>query len=384
MIFYRDDLAADAPSPTALYAAVASAASANAWTSINGFAAPRIFTSAEDEYAAATTRVAVADFGPAIRYAVRGKAAGAVLARLASLPASAMAPGECARGLMLDERGQVLDLAEALRLSEDLFLLACTRRHGRRMLLASRSFDAEVEEISGAVAALGLIGPEALQAAAALGVELDGASAVRRKVRGVELSARMFSIGDHAGVEIIYPKEEALTVWERLRRARMLHPIGVDALEILRIEAGVPRPGVDFATAEGSRRSQLRAPEEIGLGHLAPRDRGWFNGRRALVKQKPPARRLVVVKIDADAAAPAAAVFARNTAVGRITSAAFSPRLRQAVAFADLGAAAAGKPIEVATAGEGAARASAEILETAESRLALAWRLATDSPSSAV
>jgi aminomethyltransferase len=116
-----------------------------------------------------------------------------------------------------------------------------------------------------------------------------------------------------------------------------------------------------------------RTPEEIGLPHLAPGNRGWFSGRRAMVGA-PAQRSLVALAVDADAIAAGAAVFAGDSAVGRITSAGFSPHLRRVVAFADVASAAAAQALNVA-ASSGPPRAAA-LLETPESLAAAAWRAA--------
>ncbi|MGE0410303.1 MAG: hypothetical protein AB7P23_13725, partial [Amphiplicatus sp.] len=368
------------PKPTALFAAAASAAAANSWTAINGFAVARVYANVAEEYEAARGGAVVADFGAIIRYSARGADAPAVLARATSAPVAGLQPGESARGLMLDAEGGVVDIVEVARLSDELFLLATPRRHARRLQLAARGLDATVEEISGHIAALALIGPEALEIAKAAGFDLAGDSlAAQGRVRGVETSARPIHFGALSGVEIIYPEEEALTLWERLRRARAPRPAGLDALEILRIEGGAPRPGVDFIPADEARsQAGRRLPAELGLPHLAPANRAWFNGRRALRGAGGGARALAVLAIDADAVPAGAAVHAegRKGAVGWLSSLAFSPRMRRVVAFADLGPEAAGRPLEVAA---GAGRVRAERLETPESRLAAAFRAATDS-----
>ncbi|MEQ8751101.1 MAG: glycine cleavage T C-terminal barrel domain-containing protein, partial [Amphiplicatus sp.] len=59
--------------------------------------------------------------------------------------------------------------------------------------------------------------------------------------------------------------------------------------------------------------------------------------------------------------------------VGRLTSTAYSPRLKRAIAFADLAVEAFGKPFEVALPG-GEKRASAAFYETPEGKLAQAFR----------
>lgn len=377
MIFAAEDLVTEDPKPTPLYAASASESRANAWTSVNGWATARLFSSVEEEYEAARTTVAVIDMGAIAHYAVRGKDGAAMLSRVTSAPASGLEPGETARGLILTDEGGVIDLVETTRLADALFLLTTSRPHAWRMKLAARGFDVEVEDITGQVAAVGLIGPDARAAAAAAGLETaSGYFAAQGRVRGVETAARPIEIGAVTGVELIFPMEEALTIWERLRRAGAPVPIGLDAFDLLRIEAGAPRPGVDFTAADAARSADaVRTPHELGVAHLAPLNREWFNGRRALKRAGlRPRRAVTALAIDAERVAAGAAVFAGTAAVGRITSSAFSPQMKRVVAFADLARSALRKPLEVSPAAADEARAPARPLETAESALAAAYR----------
>ena len=318
MIFPADDPVTDDPAPTALYAASASAAAANSWTSINGWAVARAYTTVEEEYEAAYERAVVADVGAVTRDTGGGRDAASVLARAATAPVEGLAVGESARGLMLDAEGYVADKIETARLGPSLYLLTTSRAHARRLQLAARGFDAEVDDITGQTAALAILGPEARDIAAAAGLDAESDVLARQgRVRGVETSARPIHFGALPGIEVIYPQDEALTLWERLRRARRPKPIGLDALEIFRIEGGAPRPGLDFPVADAARDDAKRLPEEIGLAHLAPPNRAWFNGRRALKDAARSGRALAVLAIDAGAASPGAAVYGKKGQAGR-------------------------------------------------------------------
>lgn len=375
MIFSADDPVTDDPRPTALYAASASAATANSWTSVNGYAVARAYTNVFEEYDKALDGACVADVGAVTRYTARGRAAAALVARATTAPVETLAIGESARGLMLDADGFVVDKIEAARLGPDLYLLSASRPHARRLQLAARGFEAEVDDITGQIAALAILGPEARDIAAAAGLDAESDMLARQgRVRGVETSARPIHFGALAGIEVIYPRDEALTLWERLRRARAPAPIGLDALEIFRIEGGAPRPGLDFVSADEARRDEdRRLPDEIGLAHLAPANRAWFNGRRALSGAARSGRALAVLALDAGEAAPGAAVHGKKGQVGRLTSTAYSPRLKRAIAFADLAVEAFGKPLEI-DAPSGGPRAAAAFYETPEGKLAQAFR----------
>lgn len=370
--------AADAalePRPTPLYSASAGLSSTNSWTSVNGFAAARVYTSVEDEYRAASEAAALVDLGPMRRYTLRGPEAAGILTRMTTAPADEIAVGEGARGLILDTDGFVVDFADVTRLSGDLFLLTTATPVDRRLQLAARGFDAVALNVGAMVAALGIAGPDARNAAAAAGIDLMSADATAQgRVRGVELAIRPISFGAAPGVEIMYPAEEALVIFERLRRKRPLPAAGVDALEILRIEGGVPRVGVDFAGADlAASLAAKRRPDEIGLPHLAPPNRAWFNGRRAMKTATGGGRRLATLSIDAERVDPGASIFSRSDVIGRVTSSAFSPRLRRVVAFAEFFATAGSPAFEAALPG-GAGRAEARFNDTAEGRVAGVFR----------
>jgi aminomethyltransferase len=359
------------PKPTALYRATAASSAANSWTSVNGWACARVCSSVNEEYAALTEEVGVFDMGALCRYTARGIDAATLLSRLTTAPVKELDGGESARGVILDSHGNVVDLADVSRLSGDLFLLTTSMACDRRLQLAARGFDAEVENITGVVAALGVLGPKAKSAAAAAGFELTSEEiAVQGRVRGVETSVRSINFGAVGGVEIIYPADEALTLWERMRRAAKPTPVGLDACEIIRIEGGAPRPNTDFRSADHVSQDFARTPVEIGVPHLAPLTRTWFNGRRALAG-KDGARRLVTLSADIDTVDVGATIFFKSSNVGRVTSAAYSPRLHAAICFGEIAAHAVGKDLSIATSGEGSV--SARILETVESSLAAAF-----------
>lgn len=375
MIFPADDFLSERPHPTPLYAAAAETSKANIWTSINGMAAARVYSSVEAEYNAAKTASAIADFGALARYSIRGKDAGALLTRIATAPALRLSPGECARGLLLDDAGGVIDLVEASRLTDELFLLTTSTPHPRIMQLSARGLDVSVENISSAVAVIGVIGKAAMAALSATGLSAPGDQKARSVVlRGVETAARPLQFGALPGAELIFPADEALTVWERLMRKAKSMPIGLDAMEILRIESGTPRPGLDFPI-RAMRADEMRpTPSEIGLPHLAPLDSGWFGGRRALrFAPRPENWKLTVLAIDADRMTPGASIYCGENVAGRITSCVLSPGLRRIIAFARISPAMLGKGRDFSVAGDAGERHGAQLLETAEGALAAAF-----------
>ena len=384
MIFPADDIFIEAPEATPLYAAAAAASEANIWTSINNWSVPRVISSVEQEYLAAKKDAVIADLGAVMRYAIRGEDAAAFLARITTAPATALDVGEGARGLILRDDGDVIDYADVSRLSDDLFLLTTPSAHARWLQLGARGLQVALDDISNAVAALGVFGPGAHDALARAGLKLPGDGvAASAMLRGVETAARPIRFGAAPGIELIFPSDEALTIWERLSRRTGLPAIGLDAMEVLRIESGAPRPGVDFTPATPGANAGWR-PADIGLAHLAPLDQGWFSGRRGL-RDRPEngERRLVVLAIDADEIVSGAAVFSAGKNIGRITSRAWSPDHRRVVAFADVLRVSPGDTYEISGGPDADTRVTARPLMTPEASLARAFenvsRAATES-----
>ena len=59
----------------------------------------------------------------------------------------------------------------------------------------------------------------------------------------------------------------------------------MNALEMVRIEAGFIQPNVDFMSAEQALRpNRMRNPYELGLGWLVNLDKEYFTGKQALIK----------------------------------------------------------------------------------------------------
>ena len=75
----------------------------------------------------------------------------------------------------------------------------------------------------------------------------------------------------------------------------------MNALEMVRIEAGFIQPNVDFMSAEQALRpNRMRNPYELGLGWLVNLDKEYFTGKQALIlhKEKGPEKKLVGLEVE--------------------------------------------------------------------------------------
>lgn len=157
-------------------------------------------------------------------------------------------------------------------------------------------------------------------------------------------------IGDHDGIPVVvsrtgytgelgfevfcHPRNGA-QVWDAIWEAgqgKGLKPIGLEALDILRIEAGLIFAGSEFCDQTD--------PFEAGIGFTVPlkTKEDDFIGRDALVRRKEsPHRALVGLElVGGEPGVNGDGVFVGRNQVGEITSGTISPTLRQNIALARL------------------------------------------------
>lgn len=133
------------------------------------------------------------------------------------------------------------------------------------------------------------------------------------------------------GYELWCHPEEAPSLWDSLAVGRPggPTPVGLQAIDMLRIEAGLPFLGLDYDSHSD--------PFEAGLEAAVDRFKDHpFIGRDALAKRARRGRRLVGLQLD-DPDAPLErndTVLLKNYSIGEVTSSAYSPLLGAKLALA--------------------------------------------------
>jgi aminomethyltransferase len=117
--------------------------------------------------------------------------------------------------------------------------------------------------------------------------------------------------------------------------------MGLDALEMVRIEAGFIMPGFDFNCADSTIRADFdRSPYEVGLGWVVNLDKGHFTGRKALIAEKaqPAKRRLTKIVVDGNKPVGEAFIFdgKNGKQVGEVKCSTWSPVIKANIALADI------------------------------------------------
>lgn len=317
----------------------------HSWTGWMGYASPIVFDNVEFEYFAIRNQATLYDISPMCKYAIEGPDAERVVNRLVTRDIRKVAPGRVAYAIWCDEDGNVIDDGTLCRLAADRFRLCCQEPQLAWLEDIAWGFDVTIRDVSQDIAALSLQGPTSAAILRDLGVAavetMKPFDAVSATLGGlpIELSRTGFT-GD-LGYELWMRPRDAIAIWDTLQEAGRIHglrPVGYQAVDMARIEAGFLLPRVDFLSSRSALRPDRAVnPFELGLGRMVDFDKPHFNGRRALMtlRDKPPRRKLVRLEVGRDKPAVNALVYhRRKKEVGMVTSALWSPTCKRNMAFA--------------------------------------------------
>jgi len=305
------------------------------------------FSSIEHEYFAIRNSASIFDMSPMIKYQISGPDSEAFLNRLVTRDVRKLKTNRVTYTLWCDDDGHVIDDGTIFRLGKTKFRLCTAERQLDWFLYSAIGFDVQVKEITQDIAALALQGPTTcavLKKMGLVGVEkLKPFEIGIFKELGFEIMVSRTGFTGDLGYELWIAPENARALWYALMAAgqgRGIRPIGYGALEMARIEAGLLLPDSEFVNAEFTMRTnRASTPFELGMDWLVDLDKGHFNGRRALVKQKAEGVKRCLVGLEVDDKKPAhdALIFDREHGgkeIGATTCSLWSPTLKNNIAMA--------------------------------------------------
>ncbi|HEV3060997.1 MAG TPA: aminomethyltransferase family protein [Vicinamibacterales bacterium] len=320
----------------------------------------------EHEYNAIRNASALIDVSPLFKYQVSGRDAVRLVDRVITRDARKLAVGQVYYTPWCDERGKVIDDGTVTRVGEQAFRWTAADPSLRWLTQNAVGLDVAIEDVSDRVAALALQGPtsgELLHAVADADiVGLKYFRMTRGVIAGVPVEISRTGYTGDLGYEIWMPWDRAVAVWDALMTAGRrfdIHPAGMLALDVARVEAGLLLIDVDF---NGSKKalieSQKYSPLEMGLGRLVQRDKLPFVGQAPLAaeERRGPAKQVVGLDISwpaveklyervglppqvgAATSRVAVPVFRNGRQVGRATTTTWSPVLKKLIALATVSA----------------------------------------------
>ncbi len=318
----------------------------------------------EHEYNAIRNAAALIDVSPLFKYRVSGPDAAALVDRLITRDAHALAVGQVYYTPWCDEHGKVIDDGTVTRVDGDAFRWTAADPNLRWFTTNARGLRVTVDDISDRVAALALQGPTsgALLASVA-DADVRGVKYFRMtkgSIAGVPCEISRTGYTGDLGYEIWIPWDRAVEVWDVLMakgEAYGVRPAGMLALDVARVEAGLLLIDVDFhSSVKALIPEQRYSPFEMGLDRLVTLEKAPFVGQQALAGEqvRGPARRIVGLEIDwpsverlyqeqgmppqvsAAASRVAVPVYKGRRQIGRATTTTWSPTLKALIALATL------------------------------------------------
>ncbi|HJX32874.1 MAG TPA: glycine cleavage T C-terminal barrel domain-containing protein [Solirubrobacterales bacterium] len=232
----------------------------------------------------------------------------------------ALEPGEGQYAVLLDRKGHMQADMRILRrpAAQELWIdtepegLEATRKHLQTYKIGR---EVEVTDVTAERAILSLIGPRSVEIAGT--PPLPEYACEETSVAGVDCLA----VGTRNGIDLIAAAEDSDRLRETLLGAGAVE-VGPEAIEILRIEAGVPRFGAEMGTET--------MPAEAGIVEDAVSfTKGCYIGQETVARlhyKGKPNRLLRGLRLSAPAA-PGAVLRIGEKEVGALGSACVSPAL---------------------------------------------------------
>lgn len=331
---------------TPFHARTAAANVLNRWGPWGGYMTALCFGDVDMEYTAVRNAASVYDLCPMVKYRITGPGAAGYLNRLTLRDAARLAVGGVQYTAWVDDQGKLLDDGTLFRQGPQEYLICCQERHLPWFLDSALGFDVAVAEVTDEIAALSLQGPCSASALAAAGFDVSALKPFRMVTlpfQGAQITISRTGFTGDLGYELWMTPDQALPLWDHLFAAGVpwgIRPIGSDALNLARIEAGFIIAGMDFVPAHHAlREDRPRSPLEMGLGWMIDWDKGHFTGRRALAAEKARGSDWVLLGLDVpgNVSAEGAILYHdKRVEAGFVTAAAWSPALKANVAIAQV------------------------------------------------
>ncbi len=318
---------------------------AHDWHRWAGYKVVKQYTSAELEYTAIRNTAGVIDITPMHKYSVQGKDAKKFINKLITRNVDNIQPNQVVYALWCNEDGFVVDDGTIFCFDENNFRVCSGERNLNWFEDTAIGFDVTIEDISHLIAALAFQGPlscKILHMLNANNIEnLKPFCFDQFTINNQEITISRTGFSGDLGYELWCEPLQAHDVWDALFSFNKDYKIlaaGLDALEMVRVEAGFIVVNADLIAAEHALRpNRMRTPYELGLAWMVNLDKEFFTGKEALIKQKNKGveKKLIGLDVQGDKPAVGSVLYneSKKEAIGIVTAAMWSPSLKSNIAM---------------------------------------------------
>jgi aminomethyltransferase len=270
---------------------------AQLWAHWSGYLSATQYTTApKHEYFAVRNAVGVFDASPLYKYAISGRDAERFLGGVLARDIRTCRPGRAQYTIWCDDRGFVLEDGVIFRHSANDFLLTAAEPNLSFLQGLIGNLEVDVKEVSTQYGVLAVQGKRSRAALAAIAPEVNELryfGHTQTKIAGSEVTISRTGFTGDLGFELWVPADDALPVFDALWECGQPHRMrmfGDQALNMLRIEAGLPLIGTEFSSSRYAFSDHDRfTPDELGLGWLLKGiedESRPFVGRRAILAER--------------------------------------------------------------------------------------------------
>ncbi len=351
------------PLPTAFHSRTAPLCQSYDWRNWAGYLAASVYQpSHEREYYAIRNSAALIDVSPLFKYEINGPDALRLVDRIITRDATKCGVGQVMYTPWCDEHGKLIDDGTVSRLAENHFRLTSADPNLRWFQDCGYGLRVEVIEVSDALAALSLQGPNARKILKQVvsGTDIEQLKYFRlghAQVAGVPATITRTGYTGDLGYELWSDPKHGEKLWDVLMekgRGYGLMPAGMVAMDIARVEAALLLADIDYVSCHKAlTEARKSSPLEVGLEWAVKLDKADFIGRKALraEKQKGSQWKFIglevsweameelfgefdlPVRVAGRASRVAVPIYKSGRQIGQATSSTFSPILKKYLAI---------------------------------------------------
>jgi len=236
----------------------------------------------EAEYRAANEDVAIHDSSHTGRVKATGADVLDLLHRISSNDVGSLQPGQGAPTVLITDKGRVLDLVTVLNTCGHILLLTSPQAQDTVIQWIDGYTivdDIALEDVTSTTAMFSVLGPQAatvLGRAAGLKVEFfQPYQSTQATIVGMECYVVRRDLAGLPRFEVLMSGEHAEAIWQELVGAGAV-PLGLEASEVLRVEAGSPAYGRELDEAYN--------PLETGLWGSISFTKGCYIGQEVVAR----------------------------------------------------------------------------------------------------
>lgn len=344
------------------------------WSGWGNNALPDEFNGIATEVRAIRETAMVEDKSPLAKIHIHGRDAELFIDRLIPRDATRIEPNHANYTPWCDDAGKIIVEGMLLRLGETDFIVTAGLMD-RWLTENCGQLDVEFEDVTDRFGILALQGPNSMaileEATAQSWGDLRFSRSRPAEIASAPVHVWRTGFTGVKGYELWVPPEAGRAVWEALLATptgATIEPCGHAAQDVVRVEAGMVLPAIDYARAgpdvvkahsyglvdEG----YCASPFDVNLGRFMDFGKPGFAGREALLEEsRSPDRRRRMLAMRADwrqlvascvasgqmpivdgkmRRFPPMKLLSRGTATGFATSVGWSPNLRDIIGFAHL------------------------------------------------